>query len=72
MARKLPKKIEKVLEETKSRLTSIYAQRLKGIILFGSFARGDFASGSDIDLLILLDCISDPGAERERYFPAGL
>jgi predicted nucleotidyltransferase len=69
MAKKIPKKIEKVLLETKSRLTAVYAKRLKDIILFGSYARGDFAKGSDIDLLVLLDRVGDLGAEHDLYLP---
>lgn len=70
MARKLPKKIELVLEETKAQLSALYPNRLKDIILFGSYARGDYTKGSDIDLLLLLDQVADPGAEHDRYFPS--
>jgi len=69
MAKKLPKKIELLLNEAKGQLRSLYPDRLKDIILFGSYARGDFSKGSDIDLLLLLDQISAPTAERDRYFP---
>lgn len=70
MAKKLPKKIAKILTETKAELSGLYPGRLKEIILFGSYARGDYEKGSDIDLLMLLDGVADPAAERERYFPA--
>jgi uncharacterized protein len=69
MAKKFPGKIAKILNEAKAELSGLYPGRLKGIILFGSYARGDYATGSDIDLLMLLDNIADPTAERERYFP---
>ncbi|CAG0952820.1 hypothetical protein ARNL5_00248 [Anaerolineae bacterium] len=69
MAKRLPLKIEKILEETKGMLSAIYAQRLKEIILFGSYARGDFSEGSDVDLLLLLDHVSNPTMEHDRYFP---
>lgn len=70
MAKKLPQSVEKIVAEAKAGLSALYAQRLKEVILFGSYARGDFTEGSDIDLLVLLDRLNDPGAERERYFPA--
>ncbi len=70
MARKRPKKIDKALAEAKTLLTAQYCDRLKGIILFGSYARGDFTKGSDIDLLVLLSPLGDHVAERERIFPA--
>ena len=49
MAKSFPKKIKKILAETKGQLSSLYAQRLKEVILFGSYARGDYTRGSDID-----------------------
>ena len=67
MAKSFPKKIKKILAETKGQLSSLYAQRLREVILFGSYARGDYTSGSDIDLLLLLDGVDDPDVERERY-----
>ena len=70
MARKRPGKIDKVLAEAKALLSAQYAHRLKGIVLFGSYARGDFTAGSDIDLLVLLSPLADPLAERERIFLA--
>jgi len=68
MAKKLPKKVERILAEAKSRLSALYPDSLKEIILFGSYARGDFEKGSDIDLLLLLDRISETIEERDRYF----
>jgi predicted nucleotidyltransferase len=48
MAKSFPKKIKKILAETKGQLSSLYAHRLKEVILFGSYARGDYTRGSDI------------------------
>ncbi len=70
MAKKRPRKIDKVLAEAKAMLSAQYANRLKGIVLFGSYARGDFTEQSDIDLLVLLSHLPDPLAEDERIFPA--
>ena len=36
------------------------------IILFGSFARGDFNPDSDLDLLVILDGVETPRAESTR------
>ena len=38
----------------------IYGERLKSVILYGSYARGDFRPDSDVDIMILLD-MSDVG-----------
>jgi predicted nucleotidyltransferase len=70
MRRKLPKKITKILATTKEEMSALYPQRLKGIILYGSYARGDYAKGSDVDLLLLLDNMDDPTAEMDRYAPS--
>ena len=44
-----------ILQEIKKRLQDSYGQRLKGIVLYGSEARGEALEDSDIDLLILLE-----------------
>jgi predicted nucleotidyltransferase len=70
MKNKKIKKIEPILEEVKVRLQKIYGDRLKGIILYGSYARGDATEGSDIDLILLLDEMENPVLEMEKYFNA--
>ncbi|MEW6221583.1 MAG: nucleotidyltransferase domain-containing protein, partial [Thermodesulfobacteriota bacterium] len=66
----VPSTIRTVLAEAKAGLAALYGQRLKGVVLFGSYARQDHLPvGSDIDLLVLLDRVEDLAAERERYLP---
>lgn len=36
-------------------LRRIYGTHLKQIILYGSYARGDYRDDSDIDLMVLVD-----------------
>ncbi len=48
------KVLNSILQKCKETLLSYYGSRLKGIILYGSAARGEALSSSDIDLLILL------------------
>jgi hypothetical protein len=43
------------LGEIKQRVQSLAGQRLRGILLFGSKARGDFDPESDLDVAILVD-----------------
>jgi predicted nucleotidyltransferase len=43
-----------VIQKCKQALSQYYGSRLKGVILYGSMARGEASSASDIDLLILL------------------
>jgi hypothetical protein len=44
-----------LIRVVKVRLQEIYGSRLKGLILFGSRARGDFSEDSDLDLAIVLE-----------------
>jgi len=58
MKTKLPKKsanIATLLKSFQADLLKVYGEHLQKIILFGSYARGDFREGSDIDLLLLFD-----------------
>ncbi len=51
----IPNNIQKVISEFSNKVTKILGKHLKQIILYGSYARGDFNSGSDIDIMILVD-----------------
>ncbi len=44
-----------LLNELRSGLESIYGKQLKGIYLFGSYARGEADGESDLDILVVLD-----------------
>jgi len=48
-------KLESLLGELKNELKKLYGEHLKDIILYGSYARGDYDSESDIDIMILVD-----------------
>jgi predicted nucleotidyltransferase len=52
--REIPQAVRLALKELQEYLAEIYGERLRGIYLYGSYARGDFHSGSDIDVLIAL------------------
>jgi len=45
---------EEILSEIKTRLEQAHGERLQGVILYGSEARGEAAPDSDIDLMVLL------------------
>lgn len=51
--------------EIKSRLEDAFGPRLKGVLLYGSEARGKATAESDVDLLVLLDGPIAFGAELE-------
>ena len=67
MNRNIPQQIKQIVKETTSELRKIYHTHLKDVILFGSYARGDFTDDSDIDLCILLDEMQSVVSEREKY-----
>ena len=43
------------MKELKAGLVDIYGDRLKAVYLYGSYARGDYRPGSDVDVMILLN-----------------
>ena len=61
--RQIPEAVQQALKELQDYLARIYGERLRGVYLYGSFARGDFHAGSDIDVLIALEGEVNPGRE---------
>ena len=53
-----------VLGKYVEKVSKIYGEHLKSVILYGSYARGDYTSESDIDIMILVD-LTD--IEVEKY-----
>jgi predicted nucleotidyltransferase len=54
------------VRELKRELMHVYGPRLRGVYIFGSYARGTAAPAeSDLDILIVLDEIPRYGAEIE-------
>ena len=59
--------IEPILKEFKQKTAELYGTRLKKIVLYGSYARGQANDEhSDIDLAIVLDGDISPGKEIDR------
>ena len=59
-------RIREILKEFREEIEKLYGKRLKSIILYGSWARGDATEESDIDVLIVLEGKLIPGKEIDR------
>lgn len=44
-----------ILDELVSNIKPVFGDKLIKVVLFGSYARGDFEAESDIDVMILVD-----------------
>jgi predicted nucleotidyltransferase len=59
--------IEHILKEFKVKIAGLYGQRLKKVVLYGSYARGNANDEhSDIDLAVVLVGAVDPCEEIDR------
>lgn len=54
----MPPKMRHLIEQYVAEIKKIYGSHLRKVLLYGSYARGDFRPDSDVDIMILLD-ISD-------------
>lgn len=51
----MPNSVENLLNGYVIELQNIYGRYLQSVILYGSYARGDFTKESDVDIMILLN-----------------
>lgn len=58
--------IQRLLKELKEYLERLYGERLKGVYLFGSYARGEAEKESDVDVLIVLDRVDNYAREIDH------
>lgn len=49
-------KLDNIVSESANRISEMIKDDLDRIILFGSYARGDFTEESDIDIAVLVKC----------------
>ena len=58
--------LEDVLGDLERGLRDLYGRRYRGLVLYGSHARGEADEGSDVDLLLLLESPVQVGKEIRR------
>ncbi len=62
----MPQTMQQLMQQYVSNIHDIYGSHLRQIILYGSYARGDFCVDSDVDIMILLD-LSDMDIKKYRH-----
>lgn len=58
--------VQNLIEQYVSEIKKIYGSHLRQVILYGSYARGDYKADSDVDIMILLD-ITDLEIKNYRH-----
>ena len=58
--------LRELLAELRRGLEELYGERLKGVYLYGSRARGEAEADSDVDVLIVLDEVYHYCGELDR------
>lgn len=59
-------RVRALLGELTGGLRATYGSRLRGVYLFGSYARGEADAESDVDVLVVLDRVEEYGPEVDR------
>lgn len=63
----MPQMTQDLINQYVSDIRHLYGGHIKRIILYGSYARGDFHRDSDIDIMVLVDL---PDTQIESYSDA--
>ena len=58
--------IKNIAAEINEELIKLFGGKIQRIILYGSYARGDFNLESDIDIMVLLNCEQKEIMERRK------
>lgn len=61
----MPNNVKKIINDFLNKVEEVLGNRLRKIILYGSYARGDYNKSSDIDIMILTD-LNDEEIEKYR------
>lgn len=62
----MPGQMQNLLLQYVKEVQRIYGRELKAVILYGSYARGDYHASSDIDIMILVNADESVIKEKGR------
>ena len=62
----MSRRLDEILRKYVDEVHGLYGSRLKTVILYGSYARGDFRPDSDIDIMILVDLEDEEIGKKGR------
>ncbi len=62
----MEQKIKQLVERIKKHLIKEYGEKIKQIIIYGSYARGEATKDSDIDVLVVIDDSLNPFEVRKN------
>ena len=57
-----------ILKDFTEKMEVLFGRSLNKIILYGSYARGDYKENSDIDIMILVDSSKDTIKQKGVWF----
>ena len=63
----MPRATQDLIRQYVFAIRNIYGKHVKQVILYGSYARGDFRQDSDVDVMVLVDL---PDTQIESYSDA--
>lgn len=58
--------IKNITSEVSEELIKLFGGKIERIILYGSYARGDYTLESDVDIMILLNCDQKEITKRRK------
>jgi tRNA nucleotidyltransferase (CCA-adding enzyme) len=56
---KSPEELKMILNELIERVRPVFGDKLKKVVLFGSYARGDYDAESDVDVMLMVNDYCD-------------
>jgi len=62
----MPETMMSLLQKYVCEIRNVYGNSLRAVILYGSYARGDYRPDSDVDIMILVDLADEKIREKSR------